>query len=405
MKFLRKRLLTIVIVLAIAGLLLYAFWPRPMEVDLATVSRGRLQVTVNEDGKTRIKERYVVSAPLSGKLMRITLDAGDKIAAAKSLLAVIEPSDPSLLDERARAEAEARVNAAATARKQAVPKLERAKVAHQDAVGDLGRARDLLLKRSISQEDYDDARHKELMAQEDVKAAEFAVQISQFELELAKAALVRTRPRSPGDPDGWRLDIVAPVDGVVLRLFQKSSVVVTPGTKLLEVGDPDDLEVEVDVLSSDAVKMAPGNKVYLEQWGGDAPLMARIRLVEPAGFLKISALGVEEQRVNVIMDFTEPPQKRKRLGDAYRVEARIVIWEKDDVVKVPAGALFREGSQWTVFTVVDGRAQKRAVTVGRSNGLETEVLAGLKPGDQVVLHPGDRIVEGASVVGRKEAGS
>jgi HlyD family secretion protein len=368
-----------------------------VEVDETAVARGPLRVTVDEDGKTRIKERYVVSAPLAGRLQRIRPRPGDCVRAGKTQLAVLEPSDPPLLDDRARAEAEARVHVAEAGRRQAAPKLERARVAHAQAVSELKRMRRMAVGTEVSMQDLEAGEHKERMAQEDIKAAQFALQIADFELEQAKAVLKRTGPRSPGDMESWRFEITAPVDGRVLRVFQESLTVVTPGQQLLEVGDSADLEVEVDVLSADAVKVAPGAKVFLEHWGGDGPLLGQVRLVEPSGFMKKSSLGVEEQRVNVIIDFLDPPEKRSRLGDAYRVEARIVIWSADDVLKVPAGALFREGDDWAVYVVEDGRAQLRRVQVGRGNGLESEITAGLAEGDVVVLHPGDKVRPGGAV--------
>jgi HlyD family secretion protein len=397
---LRRHLMSLTAALLFGGLLVYAFWPRPVDADLASVVRGVLRVTVDEDGKTRIKDRYIVSAPLAGRLQRISLRSGDRVTASKTLLAVIEPGDPALLDDRARAEALARVKAAEATRQQAVPKLERSRVAHEYASTELRRARQLLPSRGMSQQDYEDALHKERIAQEELKTAQFAVQIADFELDLARAALTRTRVPMSGDSETWRFDILAPVDGRVLRVFQESSAVVTPGQRLLEVGDPADLEVEVDVLSSDAVKVTPGAKVFLERWGGDEPLLGRVRLVEPAGFMKVSALGVEEQRVNVIIDFTDSSEKYARLGDAYRVEARIVIWEADDVPKVPAGSLFRQGERWAVFAVENGQARLRPVEIGRSNGLETEIRSGLADGEQVILHPSDKIHEGTHVRAR-----
>ncbi len=386
--------------LLVAGLLAYSFWPRPLEVEVGQASRGPLCVTVDEDGKTRIKERYVVSAPLAGRLQRITLRAGDPVTAEQTLLAVIEPADPSLLDERSRAEAEARVKAAEATRKQATAKLERARVAHNLSLKELQRIRQMVVGRETTFQEWEAAEHKERMAQEDVKTAQFALQIANFELDLARAALTRAQPRSPGDADSWRFEIRAPVSGRVLRVFQESSAIVAPGQRLLEVGDPGDLEVEVDVLSSDAVKIVPGAKVILDHWGGDEPLLGQVRLVEPSGFMKRSALGVEEQRVNVIIDFVDPPEKRRRLGDAYRVEARIVIWSADKVLKVPSGSLFRRGDAWAVFTVEEGRAQLRRVTVGRSNALETEITSGLQEGAVVILHPGDKIQPGSRVTRR-----
>jgi HlyD family secretion protein len=399
-KNLRRRLMQLAAALLVAGLLAYAFWPRPVEVDVARAVRGSLLVTVDEDGRTRIKERYIVSAPLGGRLQRITRRPGDRVAAGRTPLAVIEPGDPSLLDDRARAEAEARVKASEATRKQAVPKLEHARVAHDLSVKELLRVRRMVVGRETTAQDVESAEHKERMAQEEVKTAQFALQIADFELDLARAALTRTRPRSSGDMDSWRFEILAPVEGRVLRVFQESSAVVTPGQRLLEVGDPTDLEVEVDVLSSDAVKIAPGARAFLEHWGGDAPLLAQVRLVEPSGFMKVSALGVEEQRVNVILDFVDPPEKRAHLGDAFRVEARVVIWSADDTLKVPAGALFRQGEDWAVYAVENGRAQLTRVQVGRSNSLETEITSGLEAGVTVILHPGDKIQPGGRVVGR-----
>jgi HlyD family secretion protein len=399
-KRIRRLLVQMALGLLAGALLAYSFWPRPVEVDVAQASRGSLRVTVDEDGKTRIRERYVVSAPLAGRLLRIGLRAGDPVTAGQTLLAAIEPGYPSLLDERSRAEAEARVKAAEAGRKQAVSKMERSRVAYNLAGRELQRIRQMVVGRETTYQELEAAEHKERMAQEDVKAAQFAQQIADFELDLARAALKRSHPSSPGDADNYRFEVRAPVSGRVLRVFQESSVIVTPGQQLLEVGDPSDLEVEIDVLSSDAVKIAPGAKVILEHWGGEKPLSGQVRLVEPSGFMKRSALGVEEQRVNVIIDLVDPPEKRSRLGDAYRVEARIVIWSANDVLKVPSGCLFRRGDDWAVFTIEDGSAQLRRVAVGRSNALETEIASGLEDGAVVILHPGDKIQPGCRVLQR-----
>lgn len=400
MKRLRRLLLQLFVALLVVGGLTYSFWPRPIEVDVARASRGSLRVTVDEDGKTRVKERYIVSAPLAGRLQRITLRPGDAVSAGETTLAFIEPTEPSLLDDRSRTEAEVRVKAAETTRKQAVPKLEHARIAHELSARELQRTKQMVVGRETTAQEYDSAVHKERMAYEDLKATQFALQIADYELELARAALKRTRPRSPGDADSWRFEIPTPVNGRVLRVLQESSVVVSPGKELLEVGDPNDLEVEVDVLSSDAVKIPSHAKVLLEHWGGDHPLLGEVRLVEPSGFMKRSALGVEEQRVNVIIDLLDPPAKRRQLGDAYRVEARIVIWSAEDVLKVPSGSLFRRGDDWAVFAIEDGSAQLRRVEVGRSNALETEIKSGLEKGTTVILHPGDKIQPGSRVIAR-----
>jgi HlyD family secretion protein len=393
----RQRLLLLGVFLALAAGLIYAFMPRAISVDAVTVTRGPLQVTVNDDGRTRIKERYVVSAPLGGRLLRVELHPGDVVEAGKTLLTAIEPTDPQLLDPRALAQAEARVKSTQAAREQAGPQLERARTAHEFAATELERANRLYKEGTFSHQELDNAEQKERTTAAELKAAQFALQIADYELEQAKAALLRTKPGGATNSDAWRFPLLSPIHGRVLRVFQESSAVVAAGARLLELGDPADLEVEIDVLSPDAIRIKPGAKVFLEHWGGDAPLLGRVRLVEPSGFLKISALGIEEQRVNVIVDFTDPLEKRPTLGDAFRVEARIVTWESADVLKLPVGALFRLGDDWAVFVVADGRAKLQRITIGQRNDLEAEVGQGLAPGDRVIVHPSDKVQEGTSV--------
>jgi HlyD family secretion protein len=397
--WLRKLLLAAVGVAALA-LVVYAFLPKPVDVDVATVRRGPLQVTVDREGKTRIRERYVVSAPLTGRLQRVELEPGDPVAAGRTIVASLEPPDPTFLDERTRAQAEARVKAATATKKQAGPNLERARAAHNFARTELERATRMRSDRTLSPQEHEAAIHRERVALEELKSAQFGVQIADFELELAEAALLRTKPRSPGEAENGRFDIRSPIDGRVLRVLQESATVVNAGASLLELGDPNDLEIEIDVLSSDAVKVRPGAKVRLEHWGGDEPLPARVRLVEPAAFTKVSALGVEEQRVWVIADFDGPPEQRKTLGHAYRVEARIVVWEAEDLLLAPAGAFFRRGDDQAVYLVVGGRVEERVVRVGRSNGIDRQILGGLAEGDVVVVHPSDKVLPGVAVVPR-----
>lgn len=398
------RKLVLVALAAAAGLgLVYAFLPGRVEVETQQVVRGLMRVTVDEDGKTRIKERYIVSAPLAGRLLRIVLDPGDPVVAGNTLVASIEPADPSLLDVRARAEAEARVKAAEAARLRALASLEKARQAHGLSEHDYARARRLLATGGVSREEYDRTEHQERMAAEELRAAQFAVQVAEFEREQARAALLRTQPSAPGASDPGRFDIPSPIDGRVLQVFQESATVVTPGLRLLEVGDPADLEAVIDVLSDAAVKVRPGARVLLEHWGGARPLHGRVRLVEPAGFTKVSALGVEEQRVNVIVDFEDRPEERPTLGDAYRVVARIVVWEGADVLKVAEGALFRHAGGWAVYVLESGRARLRVVRTGQGNGLEAEVLEGLAAGDTVLVYPSDRVRDGTAVVSRRFA--
>jgi len=397
MKWIRKRLVPIVVGLLLAAGIVWAFLPGPVPVDMAVVSRGLLQVAVEEDGKTRIRERYVVSAPVAGQLLRIDYRPGRPIEAGKTVLATLDPSDPALLDARARAEAKAKVHAAESSKKLALAKLDAAREAHSLAKIELERARPLLASRSISKQEYDAMEHKERITFQDFRAAQFALDVADFELSLARAAFIRTLPISPGEVPPGRFEIASPISGKILRVFQESATVVTPGMKLLEVGDPTDLEIEIDVLSRDAVNIAAGQKVILQHWGGESPLEARVRLVEPAGFLKVSALGVEEQRVWIIADFVDPWEKRPSLGDAFRVQARIITWEEPDVLKVPAGALFRQQDQWSIYVVENGRAVVRAVVTGRGNGLETQILDGLALGESVIVHPSDKVKHGVKV--------
>lgn len=390
----------------------FAFWPKAEVVDIAAVDQGDIKVTVDEDGKTRIREKYIVSAPLSGRLLRIVMDPGDEVIGDSTLLATIEPRDPELLDARSIAQAEARVKTAEASLLRAAPILEEARIAQSNAEAELGRARRARAGRppAITQSQLEEAETTYRRASQVLRAAKHAEEIAEFELEQAKAALLRSKPReittsgdeelpngSESNGNGWTFTIRAPVSGRVLRVFQESAAVVTPGTPLLELGDPKDLEVEIDVLSSDAVKIEPGDSVRLEHWGGEKPLFGRVRLVEPAGFTKISTLGVEEQRVNVIVDLNDPPENRSSLGDGFRVEARIIIDEANDVLRIPASSLFREKDQWAVFKVVEGKARKTGVEVGRSDGILSEIIRGLDLGDRVVVHPSDKILDGTLV--------
>ncbi len=398
MKLLRRILLYGLLAAAAAALLLYAFLPVPIEVDVASVSLGPLQVTVNEDGKTRIRERYSVSAPLAGELLRVDLHAGDSVRAGETILAMIEPSDPSLLDARSQAEAGARVSAAEARFSHTQAQLDRALAGYSFAHKEHARAEKLLPANAVSQAEYEKAEHLLRTATEDKRVGEFAVQIARYELEQAKAAARRTR--GPEHTEQDRFEIRSPINGEVLRVFQESSGPISPGTQIMELGDRGNLEVEIDVLSSDAVRIPPGAKVHLEHSGLPHPLVARVRLIEPQGYMKVSALGVEEQRVNVIADFTDAPEVRQRLGDAYRVDARVVIWEAEKVLKVNAGAIFRYDGDWAVYEIVDGRAALTKVEVGQSSGLETEIVKGLQPGDQVVAYPSDQISDGVRVTSR-----
>lgn len=394
-----KRFVLIGIALGLLGLLVYAMQPQPVLVDIVEVERGPMEVTVEEDGQTRIKERYIVSTPLSGRLLRIDLDPGDRVFAGETTLARMEPTDPELLDPRFIAQVTARVKAAEGRLKQAEAELERARAAVEFAEAELGRATRLEQSGALTDAALDEKRLLYRTRVEEQRAAAFATDIARYEVELERAALQRT---STGDDEDGPVDnefaIRSPITGKVLRVFQESAAVLTAGARLIEVGDPLDLEVVVDVLSRDAVRIEPGARVQLEEWGGSKPLNGTVRLVEPAGFTKISALGVEEQRVNVVIDFNEPIKNHGQLGDGFRVEARIVVWESDGVLKVPTSALFRDGEDWAVFVVSEeGVARLRKIDVGKQNALEAEVLSGLEASARVIAHPSDQISDGTSV--------
>ena len=396
MKLTVGKLAWVLIGLGVVAMVAYLFWPAPVAVQTAGAQRGPLVVTVDEDGKTRIKERYEVSSPLAGRLRRIELHEGDSVEAGRTLLATIEPSDPSLLDARARAEATARVQASESAVEQADSRLEKARAELALAETELGRVTHLRQRNAASQSELDEAQSIYRAQSEEVGAARHAAQIARFELAQARAALIHTHETSHS-ADMPRFEIHSPITGHVLRVIQESAGFVEPGTKLIEVGDAADLEIEVDVLSIDAVRVRPGNSVIIEQWGNEQPLHGYVRRVEPSGFTKISALGVEEQRVYVIIELVEPPEARPTLGDAFRVEARIVEWESSDVLKIPLSALFRDGTQWAVFVVERGTARLRHVKIGHRSSLEAEVLEGLVAGEKVILYPGDNVSPGIAV--------
>lgn len=377
-------------------LLLVALWPSSVPADLAEVSRGHLRVSVDEEGETRIRDRFVVSAPLAGRVLRIELEPGDPVVRGETVVATFQPGDPALLDSRARAEAEAQVKASEAGLGRARAEHQRAQADRAYALSELERHRRLAEQDIVSADRLEVAELSARTAEEGLRAAEFAVRSAEYQLEMARARLLQT-----GGGAGKPIVIRSPIDGQVLRRFRESEAVVPAGEPLLELGDPADLEIVSDMLSSDAVRIEAGDPVLIEQWGGDRPLNGRVRRVEPAGFTKISALGVEEQRVNVVVDIEDPVETWTALGDAYRVEVRVVVWEAHDVVKVPTSSLFRRSGEWAVFAVEGGRARLRIVELGQRNGLEAEVRSGLAEGDLVVAHPSDVIDDGVRVTRRE----
>ncbi len=392
--------------LALAAGLVYSFWPRPLPVDLALVSRGPMRVTIDDEGETRVKDIYTVSAPISGRALRIEAEAGDAVVGGETVLAQIEPIDPAFLDVRSRAAAEAEAKAAEAALALAAAERTRAAAELDFARAELARARKLFPRGNISESKFDAAKLAERTMQAALAEAEAALQVRSFEAEMARARLIEPflDGFAPAAPSRCCVPVLAPVSGRVLRVLHESAGVVAAGTPLVEVGDSAALEIVADFLSSDAVKLAPGAAVLIEDWGGGAALAGKLRRVEPYGFTKVSALGIEEQRVDVVIDLTGPADKWQALGHGYRVEVRVVVWQADDVLRLPLGALFRHGGDWAVFLAEEGRAVLRPVVVGQRNEHEAEILEGLRPDDRVVLHPSDRIENGVRIAPRVAAG-
>lgn len=396
---LRARIGITFLALAVAGGLAYGFLPRAVPVDVVAVTRGPLAVTVEEEGKTRVMDRYVISAPMAGYARRIDLHVGDTVKAGQ-VLAVIEPARSDALDPRSRAQATAQVKAAeasvAAAQENARAAAAQAELARQE----LERATSLRLSHFVSEQALDKARAEVTRTGAAKRAADHGVDVARFELAMARAALAKTARLEAGAP-AETLAVKAPVDARVLKINHESEGTVQAGQPLLEIGNPEALEAEVEVLSTQAVKIAPGSKVLFDRWGGEGTLEGAVRVVEPTGFTKVSALGVEEQRVRVIVDFTSPREQWRRLGDGYRVEARFVVWEGKDVLQIPASALFRYDSGWAVFAIDGRHARIKPVEIGQRAGLTVQVRSGLAVGEKVIGHPDDKIRDGVRVTPRK----
>ena len=370
-----------------------AWMPRPVPVEIAQVQSGSLRVTVDEDGQARVKDRYVVSAPLGGSMGRIVLEPGDVVPQGH-VIASIVPAMPPLLDERARQSAEARLASALAGQRQARAETERARAALEFAETDGARTRELYQRQSVARATLDRALFTERSARAELDSAKFAVKIADHEVEMTRAALRHIG--APGRGAADRLEVTAPIAGRVLKVLHESEGVVQPSTPLVELGDPTALEITVDVLTSDAVSIAPGAPVDVTRWGGD-PLEGRVRSVEPSAFTRLSALGVEEQRVNVQIDLVSPRERWQRLGDGYRVEVQIVVWEAERVAKVPASAVFRRDQGWAAFRVEAGVAGLTPIEIGHRTSREVEVVRGLEPAMSVIVHPSDRVADGVKV--------
>jgi HlyD family secretion protein len=380
----------LVVVAIVAMILAVVLWPSAVDVDVARVERGPMLVTIDEEGETRVRERFVVSAPVMGRVERIELEPGDPVVRGKTIVARLMPAAAPLIDPRTQAERAAAVEAARAAVGQVQAERQRAVAMRTRAESTVRRLETLLKSGAISGDELEAALTTLKSADEALRAAQFSVARAEHELQLARARL------TPSSAGGGIVTVVAPVDGVVLKRLRESASVVPVGEPLLEIGDPASLEIVSDLLSTDAVRVSRGDRVLIEQWGGSAPLEGRVRLVEPSGFMKVSALGVEEQRVNVVVDFADETEPA-RLGDGYRVEVRIVTWHEESALKAPVGSLFRRGDDWAVFLLESGRTRLQLVQLGQRNDREGQIVKGLSEGQTVVLHPPDTLTDGARV--------
>jgi len=391
----RKWVILLGVAAAVVALVVYGMMPKPVAVDVAKVTRGPLRVTVGEEGKTRVQDRFIVSAPVSGFVRRITLDVGDRVTRGQ-VVAQLEPLRSTVLDPRSRAQAEARVESAKSALDAAKENARVATASEDYARAKFDRTMKLHESGFASKDEWERAESEARQARATLKSSKFAVEVARADLEAARTQLLYSSGEGGRGPGG-NIAVRAPVEGRVLGIPHKDEGAVEAGRPLIEVGDPRALEVEVDVLSSDAVRIRPGTTVHFDRWGGDGLLEGKVRTVEPAGFTKVSALGVEEQRVLVIADITSPPALWEQLGDGYRLEASFLLWEGNDVLQIPASALFRYEDGWAVFAAEGSRAKRRIITVGRRNGLVAQITSGLEEGEMVIPHPSDQIEDGTRV--------
>lgn len=390
---LRKHPAISFIAVLVIALLVWGFWPQPVLVETVAARRASMTVSLEEEGRTRVIDRFIIAAPVDGVACRQQLKVGDAVEQGQELLG-ITPLQSEVLDPRSRARAEAGVAAAASAMRAAEEEARAAAARAALSAAELARLRPMMERSLISRDSFDRAATEARTSAASRRSADFNVDVARFELEAARTLLQHS---GGGAATAERLPILSPVSGKVLKVTRECEGPVRTGEALLEIGDTSALEIEVDVLSADAVRIKPGMKVLLERWGGEQPLEGVVRRIEPVGFTKTSALGVEEQRVLVISDFVSPHDQWQRLGDGYRVEARFILWQQDDVLQVPAGSLFRDGEGWAVFVAEDGHARRRVVEIGQRTGLSAQILAGVEAGEQIIDHPSDEVDDGRAV--------
>ncbi len=399
----RRILLWAPLAVVLVGALLWLFRSKPVAVDILEVRQGPLQVTVSDEGEARVRDVFVVSVPVAGLMRRVELKAGDRVTANQTVIARVEPSVPMFLDERALAEARAGVDAAEAATRYARAQLARAEAERDFAQSELQRLRALASRQSISQNDLDAAERRARTSVAAVMEAEASLRMRQSEHAQAQARLLNPSKVTKPAEDCDCIVVYSPVSGSVLRVLQESEMVVAAGTPILEIGDPADMEIQVDLLSEEAVRVRAGQRSLIQGSGGPGALAGVVRRVEPFAFTKVSALGIEEQRVNVLISLSEPRERWRRLGHGYRVQPSIVVWEANNAIQAPQSALFRDGERWAVFTVERDIARLRHVVVGQQNDMNVQVVTGLTPGERIVVHPNERIEEGTRLAVRAGA--
>ncbi|MGI9391408.1 MAG: efflux RND transporter periplasmic adaptor subunit [Boseongicola sp.] len=388
--------------IGIGAFVAWGFRPDPVPVDLAEVTQGELTLTVNADGKTRIRDIYRVAAPIIGRTQRSPVSVGDRVIAGKTVVAMVQPVTPALLDTRSRASAVAAVAEAEAALRVAMSQVKQAQEDLTHATSQYARAAELVARGVATQSRLEDATQLRAVKEAALEAGLWSQAMAEGTLARARSALIE--PDLGNSSNGaCCIELHAPIDGVVLSVASISERPVIIGAPLLTVGRPDDLEIVADLLSSDAVRLTPGSHALVERWGGDQPLEAILRKIEPSAGTKISALGIEEQRVDVVFDLLSPPSDRPGLGDGFSVFLRVIEWRGSDVVQVPLSALFRSNGDWFVFKANDdGLAERTEVSVGRRNSRTAQVLSGLDAGDRVITHPSDRVQDGIKFVDRAE---
>ena len=384
-------------VILIIVLLIWGFRPQPILVETITVKRAPLTIAIEEEGRSRVIDRYIISAPVNGVACRLHLKVGNDVEQGQVLLS-ITPLASEVLDPRRRAQAQAKVFAAKSTLRAAEEQARAATAAAKLANNELRRLNPLLVKGLISREAYDKAATEAKTSTANKRSSDFNVDVAKYELQAAQTVLEYTAGNDAEPAE--RVPVLSPITGKILKVQRQCKGPVSTGEALLEVGDPSALEVEVDVLSSDAVKIKQGMKVLFDRWGGEQPLEGIVRVIEPVGFTKVSALGVEEQRVLIISDFSSPQALWQRIGDGYRVEAKFILWQQNDVLQIPASSLFRYQDGWAVFIVEEGHAKRRKIRVGQRNGLTAQILGGIVEGETVINHPSDDVDHERKVIQR-----